>query len=64
MKNKITIDFKGAEGNIYFIMARAAEVISNQETVEMASQVVKQKSYEDAIKVIEEYVEIERIGAK
>ena len=65
MKPTLHIDLKGEDGNIFVVTGRAAEVLKrdNQrdEANRMKNTVIKQKSYEDALKIINEYVKIKEI---
>jgi len=65
MKQILEINLTGADGNIFAIVGRAAELLKQNgkrdEANEMKNRVIKQKSYEDALKVVSEYVEIREI---
>ena len=67
MKAQLQIDLNGSDGNIFVVIGRAAEILKQNEqrdkANEMKNRVIKQKSYDDALKVINEYVEIRQITA-
>lgn len=57
-KPKITIDFSGPEGNIFFIIGKACKVINKEDSYKLRNEIVKCHSYEEAISKVEEYVTI------
>ncbi|MCK4528223.1 hypothetical protein KAW18_12700 [candidate division WOR-3 bacterium] len=65
MRPVLHIDLNGSDGNIFVVIGRAAEILKQNEerdkANEMKNRVIKQKSYDDALKVINEYVEIRQI---
>ena len=65
-KPVLQIDFNGSEGNIYFILAKAAELLKQafstdqtQRISEMRMRVMQSHSYTEALQIIGEYVAIE-----
>lgn len=65
MKAQLQIDLNGSDGDIFVVIGRAAEILKQNEqrdkANEMKNRVIKQKSYDDALKVINEYVEIRQM---
>ena len=65
MKPTLHINLNGSDSNIFLVIGRAAEILKRDEQRDeankMKNRVIKQKNYEDALKVIGEYVEIEEI---
>lgn len=65
-KPVMQIDFNGSEGNIYFILAKAAELLKRafstdqtQRISEMRMRVMQSHSYTEALQIVGEYVAIE-----
>lgn len=62
MKPTLHINLNGSDGNIFVVIGRPPEILKRDEQRDkankMKNRVIKQKSYEDALKVIGEYVEI------
>lgn len=56
-KPVIEVDFKGPEGNIFAVLSAALFALKK----EMVNKVTNSKSYEDALTVIREYVEIKEV---
>ena len=65
MKPILHIDLNGSDGNIFVVIGRAAELLKRDNQRDkannMKNRVIVQESYEDALKVINEYVEIKEI---
>lgn len=64
-KPAMQIDFNGPEGNIYFILAKAAELLKQsfipdqtKRIDKMKNRVIQSQSYSEALQIIEEYVNI------
>lgn len=57
-KPKITIDFSGPEGNIFFIIGKACKVISREDSYKLRNEIINCHSYEEAISKVKEYVTI------
>lgn len=57
-RKKIEIDLNGPDGNIYAVIGIVAREIGRKEAQEMQNRVFSSKSYEEALEVINEYVEL------
>lgn len=64
-KPKIYIDFNSPDGNIFTILAHAENALklyniinAKEKTSEMRKRATKSESYEDALEIIREYVDI------
>ncbi len=64
-KPKIYIDFDSPDGNIFTILAHAENAMkvysiinAKEKAAEMRERVTKSESYEDALEIIREYVDI------
>lgn len=61
-KLKVTFDRRGPSGNIYYILGMAQTVMKKQRRYTdfntMRDRVFESKSYEDALTIIGEYVEL------
>jgi hypothetical protein len=61
-KTDIEVELSGHDGNIFSIMARVSKALRREGhadlALEMRTRVTQQNSYEDALAVISEYVEI------
>ena len=62
MKPKITFHSSGKSGNIYFILGMVSTALHKQQRIrdydEMRERVLATKSYEGALAVIREYVDL------
>ncbi len=58
---KIELDLKGPEGNIFVVLGKASQALHDL-IWEMESRVKEAYSYEDALSIINEYVEIKPKG--
>ncbi len=58
---KIELDLKGPEGNIFVVLGKASEALHDL-VWEMESRVKEAYSYEHALSIINEYVEIKPKG--
>lgn len=58
---KLVIDLKGPDGNIFFIMMKASELLDEDTANEMCNRVVRSGSYEHAKMIVAEYVDVEYI---
>lgn len=60
MTDPVIVETTGESGNIFFVMANASRVLNDkQKSKEMTDRVTKTaKSYEEALKIIGEYVEL------
>lgn len=63
---KVTFDRRGESGNIFWILASAQQVLRWQgripESVQMAIRVRNCHSYDEALEIISEYVELEEVN--
>lgn len=64
-KPKIYIDFNSPDGNIFTILAHAENALklyniinAKEKASEMRKRAIKSESYEDALEIIREYVDI------
>ena len=64
-KPKIYIDFNSPDGNIFTILAHAENALKSYNIInakekasEMRKRAIKSESYEDALEIIREYVDI------
>lgn len=64
-KPKIYIDFNSSDGNIFTILAHAENALklyniinAKEKASEMRKRAIKSESYEDALEIIREYVDI------
>lgn len=57
-RKRVEIDLNGPDGNIYAVIGIVAREIGRKEAQEMQSRVFSSKSYEEALEVINEYVEL------
>ena len=61
----IVVELKGPSGNIFAVLGMAKRELENEgkkaEASQMFKRVTSQKSYEAALKVVEEYVEVEYV---
>ncbi len=64
-KPKIYINFDSPDGNIFIILAHAENAMkvysiinAKEKAAEMRERVTKSESYEDALEIIREYVDI------
>lgn len=60
-KPKIELDLKGPEGNIFVVLGKASKALHDL-VWEMESRVKEAYSYEHALSIINEYVEIKPKG--
>ncbi len=65
IKPTIRINFKSSEGNIYYILASASKAIkvynlpnASKKAADMKNRVTNAQSYEEALEIIKEYVNI------
>lgn len=58
---KIELDLKGPEGNIFVVLGKASKALHDL-VWEMESRVKEAYSYEHALSIINEYVEIKPKG--
>ena len=65
IKPTIRISFKSSEGNIYYILAGASKAIkvynlpnASKKVADMKNRVTNAQSYEEALEIIKEYVNI------
>lgn len=62
MKPKITFHSSGKSGNIFFILGMVSTALHKQQRVadfnSMRERVLASKSYEDALAVVREYVDL------
>lgn len=63
MRNKIVFNKNGESGNIFFILGQASAILLVQNREADASQMMDRAtsshSYEEALQVVREYVELE-----
>lgn len=61
----VEVEMSGPSGNVFMVMVNAREVLKRigckEEAEEMIERVQKAKSYEEALEIIEGYVELRRI---
>ena len=61
-KPVVEVELAGPSGNIFAVMGNASaklrEVRCGKEAKEMVERVMKAKGYEEALEIIEEYVEL------
>lgn len=60
-RKRVEIDLSGPDGNIYAVMSIAAMELEKKEASEMFNRVIKCMSYEEALSVVNEYVELIRL---
>jgi len=62
VKPIVEVELAGPSGNVFAIMGNASAKLRranrSEEAKEMVSRVVKAKSYEEALEIIEEYVRL------
>lgn len=60
----VEVEMSGPSGNVFQVMANAREALRRigcrEEAEEMFERVVEAKGYEEALEIIEEYVELRR----
>lgn len=63
----VKVDYSGPSGNIFYILSLAGAALKlngkREEALKMYREATNQKSYENALKVINEYVEVQPINA-
>ena len=63
MSNKPKMQLEGQDGNIYFILGRASNLLKQagqpDQAQEMWDRVLDSKSYDEALSIVSEYVETE-----
>ena len=64
-KPKIYVDFNSSDGNIFAILAHAENALklyniinAKEKASEMRKRAIKSESYDDALEIIREYVDI------
>ena len=57
-KKVLEVDLKGADGNIFVVMGKSRSIIKRTKEKEMIKRVTQSKSYDEALKIINEYAEI------
>ena len=62
MKHTIYFDRNGETGNIYCILSMVVKTVGLKKGNECWAKVQNCKSYDDALKVIEEYVHLEDLS--
>lgn len=63
MADKITVKLIGEDGNIFFIMGKVSKALKrngqNSEAEEMCNRITNSHSYNEALAIVMEYVNVE-----
>ena len=56
---KVYFESRGESGNIFFVLGRVSNVLGREQGLEISKRVVNNsKSYEEALAIIREYVDL------
>ena len=58
MKNEVIFDSRRQSGNIFWILGAAAGVLTKEKAEEMCNRVYACGSYENALEIVREYVDL------
>lgn len=62
---KFVIDLRGPDGNVYMVLAKVCTRLKEMGEDKLAAQLkehaLQQRSYEDVLKLVQEYVQVEFI---